>query len=65
LTDGKGVKALFIWVAKSVDAKGRVASMSQSGVPVGTYDVVIYGEALDETSKVASHGNGLGYNNNE
>jgi flagellar motility protein MotE (MotC chaperone) len=46
------VKVLLIWVTKSVDAKGGVASMSQSDVPVGTYDVVIYGETLDKTSKV-------------
>ena len=46
------VKVLLIWVTKSVDAKGGVASMSQSDIPVGTYDVVIYGEALDKASKV-------------
>jgi len=46
------VKVLLIWVTESVDAKGGVASMFQSDVPVGTYDVVIYGDALDKALEV-------------
>ena len=39
------VKVLF-WITKSVTAVNGEATLSQSGIPPGTYDVVIHGAAL-------------------
>jgi len=43
-----GVK-LLIWISKGSDASNGVAVVSQSNVPAGTYDVMIYGESSAST----------------
>jgi len=42
----------YIWVTKTVDAEDGVATVSQGNVPEGTYDVVIFGFAVEGASKV-------------
>jgi len=36
---------VFFWITKSADASGGVATVSQGGVPPGTYTARIYGQA--------------------
>jgi len=43
---------LLFWLTKGVEAKDGVATISQGNVPAGTYDVVIYGDAVEGASKV-------------
>jgi len=43
---------LLFWVTKSVEAKDGVATLSQSNVPAGTYNIVIHGDAAEEATKV-------------
>jgi hypothetical protein len=45
------VKILF-WITKSADAESGVATVSQSNVPSGTYDIIIDGQAEDGESTV-------------
>ena len=46
------VKILF-WITKSAMASGGVAVLSQSNVPIGTYDVWIHGDAAVGVSQVS------------
>ena len=43
---------LLFWLTKGVDAKDGIAAISQGNVPAGTYDVVIYGDAVEGASKI-------------
>jgi hypothetical protein len=43
---------MLIWWTKSADATNGVATVSQSNVPSGTYDIRIDGDAADGTSYV-------------
>lgn len=45
------VKILF-WITKSADAEAGMATVSQSNVPSGTYDIIIDGQAEDGESTV-------------
>jgi len=45
------VKILF-WITKSADAESGVATVSQSNVPSGTYDIIIDGQPEDGESTV-------------
>ncbi|MEM4706131.1 MAG: hypothetical protein QXW27_01150 [Candidatus Methanomethylicaceae archaeon] len=46
------VKLFFFWITKSINGNGGYASISQSNIPIGTYDVVIYGEAENNLTNV-------------
>ncbi len=43
---------VFIWITKSVEASGGVASISQGGVPSGVYKGRIYGKAAPGVASV-------------
>lgn len=43
---------VFIWITKSVEASGSVASISQGGVPPGVYTGRIYGKAAPGVASV-------------
>ncbi|MFB3764161.1 MAG: hypothetical protein ACE14P_02820 [Methanotrichaceae archaeon] len=47
-----GVK-MIIWITKRLEASGGTASISQSNVPPGRYDLKMFGTATDGASKVA------------
>lgn len=46
------VKMFFIWVTLSSEASNGVATVSQSNVPPGTYDVVIHGKSRRSSVKL-------------
>lgn len=48
------VKILF-WISKSTKAKDGVAIISQNNIPPGTYDTIIHGDAIEDTSTVTVH----------
>lgn len=56
--DASGVKDLNmgvkigIWISKRFNATNGKASISQSNIPPGRYDLKVFGEALDGTSRV-------------
>lgn len=43
---------MLIWVTKSSEASGNTATVTQSSVPPGTYQIKIDGDAKEETSTV-------------
>ncbi|MEM2925587.1 MAG: hypothetical protein QXJ68_07875 [Methanocellales archaeon] len=43
---------MLIWITKGSDAVNGTAVVSQSNVPEGTYDVMIYGDAADGATSV-------------
>jgi hypothetical protein len=43
---------MLIWITKSAEASNGVATVSQANVPAGTYNVIIHGDALEDTSTV-------------
>ena len=47
-----GVKLLLIWITLSSDAKNGIATISQSNVPPGSYDIIIYGESDKNSVKL-------------
>lgn len=43
---------MLIWITKSAEASNGVATVSQGNVLAGTYNVIIHGDALENTSTV-------------
>jgi len=43
---------MLIWITKSSEASGNIATVTQSSVPPGTYQIKIDGDAKEETSTV-------------
>lgn len=43
---------LLFWVTKGSEAEGEVATLSQSNVPAGTYNIVIHEDAVEGATKV-------------
>jgi hypothetical protein len=43
---------MLIWITKSSEASGNIATVTQSSVPPGTYQIKIDGDSKEETSTV-------------